>query len=241
VEGYTFAISGWEMVKNEAGKWVATFARPAESGSLYIKVTYSPIVTGEKSGDPTETEPTEPAVTEPTEGEPTDPTEGTEAPALTTTLVVISADMGGVLTFEDKVYTYTWAEEETEKTVSFTVDQIPGYAYMVDSEDYTSNGAGTYTGTLARTETSETLYVEVYYRGTESVDPDEILPPSTPIATYTFTADGTVVSTQKVKDGETVFAPEAPQKDGYRFAGWLNLPETMPAEDVVITATYTEA
>ena len=41
VEGYTFAISGWEMVKNEAGKWVASFARPAESGNVYIKVTYS--------------------------------------------------------------------------------------------------------------------------------------------------------------------------------------------------------
>ena len=41
------------------------------------------------------------------------------------------------------------------------------------------------------------------------------------IATYIFhDADGKDISTQKVKDGETVYAPTTPEKSGYKFVGW---------------------
>ena len=41
------------------------------------------------------------------------------------------------------------------------------------------------------------------------------------IATYIFHgADGKVISTQKVKDGETVYAPTTPEKAGSKFIGW---------------------
>ena len=41
------------------------------------------------------------------------------------------------------------------------------------------------------------------------------------IATYIFHgADGNVISTQKVKDGETVYAPDTPEKAGSKFLGW---------------------
>ena len=41
------------------------------------------------------------------------------------------------------------------------------------------------------------------------------------IATYIFYgADGKVISTQKVKDGETVYAPTTPEKAGSKFIGW---------------------
>ena len=109
MEGYTFAITGAVMTLNEQGKWVGTFLRPEEDDLQYVTVTYSPIASQEPTEEPAE---------EPAE-------------ELTTTVVVISADLGGVMTFEDKVYTYTWAEEETEKTVSFQVPSVDGYAYMV--------------------------------------------------------------------------------------------------------------
>ncbi len=41
------------------------------------------------------------------------------------------------------------------------------------------------------------------------------------IATYIFhDADGNEISTQKVKSGETVYAPTTPEKSGYKFLGW---------------------
>ncbi|MEA5050548.1 MAG: InlB B-repeat-containing protein, partial [Oscillospiraceae bacterium] len=49
-----------------------------------------------------------------------------------------------------------------------------------------------------------------------------IMPETAKYITYTFTADGTAVSTQKVTTGDTLVEPEAPVKDGYKFTGWYN-------------------
>lgn len=40
--------------------------------------------------------------------------------------------------------------------------------------------------------------------------------------------------------GETITPPINPQKDGYIFNNWTNLPENMPAEDIVMIANFTE-
>ncbi len=57
--------------------------------------------------------------------------------------------------------------------------------------------------------------------------------------TVTFTIDGEVVETLSVEYGAAIEAPEAPEKEGYTFSGWQNLPETMPAHDVEVSAVYT--
>lgn len=54
------------------------------------------------------------------------------------------------------------------------------------------------------------------------------------IATYRFIGtDGSVLSEQKVKNGETVYAPETPEKTGYVFSGWTL---TDGSEDVDLEA-----
>ena len=40
--------------------------------------------------------------------------------------------------------------------------------------------------------------------------------------------------------GATITLPEAPEKEGYSFDGWSEIPETMPASDVVIYGTFTK-
>ena len=56
--------------------------------------------------------------------------------------------------------------------------------------------------------------------------------------TATFVIDGEEVSRQTLDYGAAIIAPGAPVKEGFIFAGWQDLPKTMPAEDITITGKY---
>ena len=51
--------------------------------------------------------------------------------------------------------------------------------------------------------------------------------------------DGALYTSQEVAYGAAITLPEPPTKEGYTFTGWDNLPETMPAEDVAVSAVFT--
>ena len=55
----------------------------------------------------------------------------------------------------------------------------------------------------------------------------------------TFIADGEIVQTESIQFGAEIVAPESPVKEGHTFDGWDDVPETMPANDVTIKATFT--
>ncbi len=55
----------------------------------------------------------------------------------------------------------------------------------------------------------------------------------------TFLVDGDVFYTDSLTRGETITLPEVPTKEGYTFSGWSEVPETMPAEDLTISGTFT--
>lgn len=48
-----------------------------------------------------------------------------------------------------------------------------------------------------------------------------------------------VIETLVIEFGQPVTAPEAPEKEGYTFDGWKDVPETMPAHDIEILGSYT--
>ena len=56
----------------------------------------------------------------------------------------------------------------------------------------------------------------------------------------TFMIDDEVIEEKEVEFGAEIVAPEAPVKEGYIFDGWVDLPETMPAQDLVIMGTMSE-
>ena len=56
--------------------------------------------------------------------------------------------------------------------------------------------------------------------------------------TAEFKIGDEVIATKTFLYGENVVAPEAPVKEGYSFTGWIDLPATMPAKDIVVTGDY---
>ena len=55
----------------------------------------------------------------------------------------------------------------------------------------------------------------------------------------TFKIDDEVIVSDSLEYGASIVTPEAPKKEGYTFDGWKNLPNTVPASDVVIEGSYT--
>ncbi|MBO5788901.1 MAG: InlB B-repeat-containing protein [Clostridia bacterium] len=53
-----------------------------------------------------------------------------------------------------------------------------------------------------------------------------------------FQVDGEEYDVQTVAFGAPVTPPEAPQKEGLTFSGWDNVPDTMPADDVVVVGSF---
>ena len=56
--------------------------------------------------------------------------------------------------------------------------------------------------------------------------------------TIIYKVDGEVYATEEVAYGEAIVLKEAPEKDGYIFSGWSEVPETMPAEDLEVTGSF---
>ena len=51
--------------------------------------------------------------------------------------------------------------------------------------------------------------------------------------------DGELYAVDSVKHGDTIMPLAEPQKENYKFSGWSDIPETMPAEDITITGSFT--
>ncbi|HRF86421.1 MAG TPA: InlB B-repeat-containing protein [Alloprevotella sp.] len=55
----------------------------------------------------------------------------------------------------------------------------------------------------------------------------------------TWLIDGQFFSEQTVEEGNALVPPAVPEREGYTFSGWQNLPEVMPAEDIVVSGQWT--
>ena len=56
--------------------------------------------------------------------------------------------------------------------------------------------------------------------------------------TVTFILDGEVFETVTVEYGAEIELPEVPEKEGFEFSGWKDVPTTMPAKHIVIEGCY---
>ena len=69
---------------------------------------------------------------------------------------------------------------------------------------------------------------------------DIVIEGSFSINTYniTYKVNGEIYATDSIKFGATIVPIEAPTKEGHTFSGWSEIPETMPANDIVIEGTF---
>lgn len=55
----------------------------------------------------------------------------------------------------------------------------------------------------------------------------------------TWLIDGQFFAEQTVEKGHALVPPDVPEREGYTFSGWQNLPGTMPAEDIAVSGHWT--
>ena len=60
-----------------------------------------------------------------------------------------------------------------------------------------------------------------------------------PEYTLTYIVNGEEYKKYIIEEGAIIIPESAPTKEGYTFSGWSDIPETMPAHDVVVHASYT--
>jgi hypothetical protein len=64
---------------------------------------------------------------------------------------------------------------------------------------------------------------------------------NTTLYTLTYIVDGEVYKSVTYEEGDVVSPEPEPQKEGYAFSGWSEIPKNMPASDVTVTGSFTEA
>lgn len=55
-----------------------------------------------------------------------------------------------------------------------------------------------------------------------------------------YLVDGVEYKTQEIEYGTKITPEAAPEKEGYTFSGWSEIPESMPAKDVIVTGSFKE-
>lgn len=74
---------------------------------------------------------------------------------------------------------------------------------------------------------------------TQSISLTSTYIPGQPVThTLTYLVDGATYATEEMEAGTLITPPAAPEKEGHTFEGWEGLPETMPASDLTVNATF---
>ena len=125
---------------------------------------------------------------------------------------------------------------------SYTVNSYK-LVYMVDGAEYKSYDVDYGTALTAEEAPVREGYTFSGWEGLPETMPahDVTVRGSFTINSYSlsFVIDEEVIEKRTIVFGEaTGSAPDAPEREGYTFAGWEEYPTVMPAHDVTVTGTY---
>ena len=71
---------------------------------------------------------------------------------------------------------------------------------------------------------------------TEDITLAAVFVPDTHLLAYLI--DGDTIATYNLYEGDHTEIPSVPNKEGYTFSGWSEIPETMPAHDVTVSGSF---
>ena len=182
------------MTARADGKYETVLSRPSQDAEHYITVTYTPVEAPEEV-----------------------PAEG----SVTLTVNVTFAYLNGEQEATSAQYPVIFAADEQTKDFTFTAPAVEGYTAAVDDELFTQNGSS-FTASLTRPEADDTYELVVLYCAEDDASDYNIEPTPAVVSAYVFVVDGTEVDRQWVKNGDTVYAPASPEKEGYKFTGWYD-------------------
>ena len=136
----------------------------------------------------------------------------------------------------------TMPAQDVTVTGSFTVNQYK-LTYMLDGKEYSTSMVDYGTAIILLEAPESEGQTFTGWKGAPATMPahDVTITGSFNIDTYTLTymVDGVEYRTLQVKFGEAVTAEPAPEKEGYTFSGWSEIPSIMPAKDVTVTGNFT--
>ncbi len=136
----------------------------------------------------------------------------------------------------------TMPAHDVEIIGTYTANQYK-LTYIVDGASYKEYTVGYGTAITAEANPEKEGYTFSGWSGLPETMPakDVTVTGTFSINSYkiTFKIGDSVIEEKSIKYGEAVTTPNAPEKEGYTFSGWQNVPTSMPANDVEILGSYT--
>ena len=123
-------------------------------------------------------------------------------------------------------------------TKSYSVDMMSSATLTLTPDDGYQVKSVKVNGTDVTSNVSDNSYTISQITSNQSVEVEfEAIPPS--IYHLTYMVDGEVYKSYEIEEGASITPEPAPTKEGYTFSGWSEIPETMPANDVTVTGSFT--
>ena len=135
----------------------------------------------------------------------------------------------------------TMPAHDVTVTGEFIVNQYT-ITYVVDGETYSSQTWNYGETIVPLADPEKEGYTFGGWQGVPDTMPasDVTVTGTFTINTYvaTYVVDGEPYSSQTYEYGELIIPITEPEKEGYTFSGWQDVPETMPANDITITGEF---
>ena len=135
----------------------------------------------------------------------------------------------------------TMPAHDVTVTGTFNINKYK-LTYMVDGEEYKSYQIDYGTSIAAEVQPTKVGYTFSGWSEIPETMPahDVTVTGNFTINSYTLTymVDDEVYKTYEVEYGTDIIPEEVPQKKGYTFSGWSDIPTTMPARDITISGTF---
>lgn len=153
---------------------------------------------------------------------------------------VITAIVGGEVIISARTTDGSDLQVSCNVTV---INPVFDVIYMVDSIEY-ARMEGEYSKPVIPIEApTKEGYIFSGWYGIPGIMPADsvVIYGNFSINTYmlTYYVDGEVYKTDSIEYGAAIVPEAEPTQEGYTFSGWSEIPETMPAHDVVVNGSFT--